>query len=65
MKNFLKPSGSLLGLLLFLPITPSIAALTVFAQSVFINRKLDGLIVPQHSKQVMDASRTKSIFFDK
>ena len=38
MKKFFKPNNSLLALFMFLPITPSIAAITVFTQSVLNER---------------------------
>tara|TARA_Y100001968_G_scaffold300069_1_gene311181 strand:+ start:505 stop:681 length:177 start_codon:yes stop_codon:yes gene_type:complete len=57
MKYLFKPSSKLLALLMFLPVTPSIAAITVFTQSVFIDRNNEISIVPQHTKRVLDASK--------
>tara|TARA_B100000965_G_scaffold305931_1_gene264864 strand:+ start:148 stop:300 length:153 start_codon:yes stop_codon:yes gene_type:complete len=48
MKNLLKPIGKLIALLAFLPITPSIAALTVFAQSVVNKRGTESVSIPHH-----------------
>ena len=48
MKNLVKPMGKIIALLAFLPITPSIAVLTVFAQSVPI---------PYHVERVLKASQ--------
>ena len=50
------PSRRLLALFLFLPITPSIAAITVFVQSVLTGTNHDVSIVPQHSIRVIDSS---------
>ena len=38
MQRLFKPKGTLLTLFMFLPITPSIAAITVFTQSVLNER---------------------------
>ena len=38
MKKLIKPSGGFFALLMFLPITPSIAAITIFTQSIVLNR---------------------------
>ena len=56
MKIFFKPTSNLLTLFLFLPITPSIAAITVFTQSVFTDWNEEVSIAPQHSKRVSKAS---------
>tara|TARA_B100001029_G_scaffold163380_1_gene153445 strand:+ start:27 stop:203 length:177 start_codon:yes stop_codon:yes gene_type:complete len=57
MKNLLKPIGKLIALLAFLPITPSIAALTVFAQSVVNKRGTESVSIPHHVEGVLKASR--------
>ena len=38
MSNLFKPGGKLLALFVFLPVTPSIAAITVFTQSMMNDR---------------------------
>ena len=60
MQTFFKPSSKLLALVMFLPITPSIAAITVFTQSVLIegNHKLN--FSPQHTQRVIDSSKTNN-----
>tara|TARA_B100001029_G_C14700315_1_gene254509 strand:- start:19 stop:195 length:177 start_codon:yes stop_codon:yes gene_type:complete len=57
MKNLVKPMGKLIALLAFLPITPSIAALTVFAQSVVNKRDTESVSIPYHVERVLKASR--------
>tara|TARA_Y100001968_G_C18836526_1_gene471564 strand:+ start:133 stop:309 length:177 start_codon:yes stop_codon:yes gene_type:complete len=57
MEKLFKPSSKLLVWFLLLPITPSIAAITVFTQSLLIDRNNEVLILPEHSKRVLDASR--------
>ena len=60
MLNLFKSSRELIASLNFFPITPSIAAITVFTQSVLNDRThevLEVLIVPHLSKQVIDVSR--------
>ncbi len=42
---------------MFLPITPSIAAITVFTQSVLNDRSTDATSTSHHAKRVIDASR--------
>ena len=52
-----KPKGTFLALFMFLPITPSLAAITVITKSV-MNDKTDELkSISHHSKRVIDASR--------
>ena len=57
MKNLVKPMGKIIALLAFLPITPSIAALTVFAQSVVNKRDTESVSIPYHVERVLKASR--------
>ena len=57
MLKIFRPGSSLVALLMFLPITPSIAALTVFTQTMLIERNHEVSIVPQHTKRVIDASK--------
>ena len=46
MKVLFKPRGRFLALFMFLPITPSIPAITVFIQSVLIERNYEVSIIP-------------------
>ena len=57
MQRLFKPNGTLFALFVFLPITPSIAAITVFTQSVLNDRITDVTSVSHHSKRVIDATR--------
>ena len=57
MRGLLKPSSNLLALFLFLPITPSIAAITVFTQSLLIDRVKDVSILPHDSRRIIKATR--------
>ncbi len=50
MQKSFKSSSSLLALFLFLPITPSIAAITVFTKSVLSNRNHEVLNPNHHLK---------------
>ena len=52
MKKLFKPKGSLLALFMFLPITPGIAAITVFTKSVLIDRSDDLKSISLHYKRV-------------
>ena len=52
MKKLFKPKGTLLALFMFLPITPGIAAITVFANSVFINKNDDFKSISLHYERV-------------
>ena len=58
MKKLFKPNSTLLALFVFLPITPSIAAITVFTHSVFNDRSTEATPISYHSKRVIDASRS-------
>ena len=57
MKRFLKPNGTLVSLLMFLPITPSIAAITVFTHSLLIESKTEVTSISHHARRVIDATR--------
>tara|TARA_Y100001968_G_C19333568_1_gene705575 strand:+ start:419 stop:595 length:177 start_codon:yes stop_codon:yes gene_type:complete len=57
MNKLFKPKSSLLALFMFLPITPSIAAITVFTQSVLNDRSNEVTLISHHAKRVIDASR--------
>ena len=47
-----KPKGSLLALFMFLPITPSIAAITVFTKSIFNDYTEDYTAITHHSSLI-------------
>ena len=55
MQRFFKPNSNILALLVFLPITPSIAAITVFTQSVLNQRSTEVTFISHHAKRVIDA----------
>ena len=57
MKRLFKHNSSLLALLMFLPITPSIAAITVFTKAVLNDRSTEVTSISHHTKRVIDASR--------
>ena len=57
MQRLFKPNSSVLALFMFLPITPSIAAITVFTQSVLNDRSTEASFISHHAKRVVDATR--------
>ena len=57
MQRLFKPNSSVLALFMFLPITPSIAAITVFTQSVLNHRSTEVTSISHHAKRVIDATR--------
>ena len=57
MQRLFRPNSTLLALFMFLPITPSIAAITVFTQSVLNNRGTEVTSISHHAKRVIDATR--------
>ena len=57
MQRLFKPSGTLLAFFMFLPITPSIAAITVFTQSLFNDTSTKVTSISHHTKRVIDATR--------
>ena len=57
MRNLVKPMGKFIALLAFLPITPSIAALTVFTQSVVNKSSTESISIPYYVKRVLKVSR--------
>ena len=57
MQRLFKPNSTLLALFMFLPITPSIAAITVFTQSVLNGRSTEVTSISHHAKRVIDATR--------
>ena len=59
MRKLFKPNSTVLALFLFLPITPSIAAITVFTQSVLNDRSIDVTSISHHATRVMDATRNE------
>ena len=57
MQKLFKSKSTLFALFMFLPITPSIAAFTVFTQSVLIERNTEVASISHHAKRVIDATR--------
>ena len=57
MQKLIKPKTSLLAMFMFLPITPSIAAITVFTQSVLNDRRTEVTSISHHEQRVIDATR--------
>ena len=57
MQGLFKTNSTLLALFMFLPITPSIAAFTVFAQSILNERSTEVISISHDAKRVNDASR--------
>ena len=57
MQRLFKPNSSVMALFMFLPITPSIAAITVFTQSVLNNRSSEATSISHHEQRVIDATR--------
>ena len=56
MQRLFRPNSTLLALFMFLPITPSIAAITVFTQSVLNDRSIEVTSISHHAKRVIDAT---------
>ena len=57
MQRLFRPNSTLLALFMFLPITPSIAAITVFTQSVLNDRSTEVTSISHDAKRVIDATR--------
>ena len=57
MQRLFRPNSTLLALFMFLPITPSIAAIAVFTQSVLNDRSTEVTSISHHAKRVIDATR--------
>ena len=57
MQRLFKPNSSVLALFMFLPITPSIAAITVFTQSVLSERSSEVTSISNHEQRVVDSTR--------
>ncbi len=55
MQKLMKPKGSIMALLLFLPVTPTIAAVTVFTHSVLKANNTEVSLISNHTEQVFDA----------
>ena len=53
MQRLFKPNSSMLALFMFLPITPSIAAITVFTQSILNQRSMEFTSIYYHAKRVI------------
>ena len=57
MQLLFRPNSTFLALFMFLPITPSIAAITVFTQSVLNDRSTEVTSISHEAKRVIDATR--------
>ena len=57
MQRLFKPNNSVLALFLLLPITPSIAAFTVFTQSFLSDRSSEVTSISNHEQRVVFATR--------
>ena len=57
MQRLFKSNSSVMALFMFLPITPSIAAITVFTQSVLNDRNTEVTSISHHEQRVFDATR--------
>ena len=57
MQRLFKSKSSVLAFFMFLPITPSIAAITVFTQSVLNDRSTEVTSISHHEQRVIDATR--------
>ena len=57
MQRLFRPNSTLLALFMFLPITPSIAAITVFTQSVLNERSTELTSISHHAKRVIETTR--------
>ncbi len=57
MQKLFKPNSNLLALIMFLPITPSIAAITVFTQTILNDSSTELTSISHHEKRVIDATR--------
>ena len=57
MQKLFKHNSTVMALLMFLPVTPSIAAITVFTHSVLNDSTTEVSSIPYHAKRVIDATR--------
>ena len=55
MRRFFKSNGALLALFVFLPVTPSIAAISVFTHSLLRGRSNEVTSIPHDAKRVLNA----------
>ncbi len=56
MQRLFIPNSTFLALFMFLPITPSIAAITVFTQSLLNDRSAEVTSISHEAKRVIDAA---------
>ena len=61
MQRLFKSHSTLLALFMFLPITPSIAVITVFTQSVLTERSTEVTSISHHTKRVIAATRDQEL----
>ena len=57
MQRLFKPNSTFLALLMFFPITPSIAAITVFTHSLLNDKSTEVTSISHHAKRVINATR--------
>ena len=57
MQGLFKTNSSVFALFMFLPITPSIAAITVFTQSVLNDRSPEVTSISHHEQRMINATR--------
>ena len=57
MQRLFKPNSSVWAMFMFLPVTPTIAAITVFTQSVLNDRSIEVTSISHHEQRVIDATR--------
>ena len=62
MQRLFKHNSKLLALFMFLPITPSIAAITVFTKSLLNERSTELTSISRHTETVIDATRNNDFF---
>ena len=57
MQRLFNPNSSVFALLIFLPTTPTIAAITFFTQSVLNDRSTEVKSITHHEQRVINANR--------
>ena len=57
MQRLFKHNSSVLALFMFLPITPSIAAITIFTQSVLNDRRTEVTSISHHEQRLIETTR--------
>ena len=62
MQRLFKPNSTLLALVMFLPITPGIVAITFFTQSVLKEKSTELSFISHHAERVIDATRNQCLF---